>query len=83
MINHYQFIHSLNGNKNETSQENSTDSKDSKVICAYYDILGEPCPVKDLSSPKPRGMKLSYRTKVVSNLNVKLDILPIFCQNYQ
>ena len=71
--------------KNEISQENSNEnSEDSKkVICAYYDILGEPCPVKDLSSPKPRGMKLSYRTKVVSNLNVKLDILPIFCQNYQ
>ena len=46
--------------KNETSQENSTDSK--KVICAYYDVLGEPCPAKDLSSPKPRGEKLSFRT---------------------
>jgi len=64
--------------KNETlqenSNENSTDSKDSKVICAYYDVLGEPCPVKDLSSPKPRGkecakipkwMKASMLTKIV------------------
>ena len=54
--------------KNETSQENSTDSEDSKkVICAYYDVLGEPCPVKDLSSPKPRGEKLSFnRARVIS-----------------
>ena len=54
--------------KNETSQENSnensTDSKDSNVICAYYDILGEPCPVTDLSSPKPRGEELSFRTRI-------------------
>ena len=57
--------------KNETSQENSTDSKDSKVICAYYDILGEPCPAKDLSSPKPRGEKLSFRTRVVSRFQIR------------
>jgi hypothetical protein len=53
--------------KNETSQENSTDSKaNSKVICAYYDVLGEPCPLKDLSSPKPRGEKLSFKTRLIS-----------------
>ena len=58
--------------KNETSQENSTDSKDKKVICAYYDVLGEPCPVKDLSSPKPRGEKLSFRTRVVSRFEFQV-----------
>ena len=58
--------------KNETSQENSTDSKDSKVICAYYDVLGEPCPAKDLSSPKPRGEKLSSRTRVVSRFEFQI-----------
>ena len=55
--------------KNETSQENSTDSIDKKVICAYYDVLGEPCPVKDLSSPKPRGEKLSFRTRDLLNIS--------------